>query len=243
MNRRVVVTGVSSGLGLSLVKKFLAAGDEVDAVSRDPRRWKQALQSIGPSGRLVWHRADVSSEPQVKRLVKTLMRRRITIDVLVNNAGYSNKPVALERESLVELRKNMRFNLESVFLMCRDLIPYFQKQNSGWILNVSSMAGTRAVPRLAGYSASKFGVLALTQAMAKENGDKKFRAITVCPGGMNTPLRAKLFGPDDAGRQQSPDFVAGVILDVVDGKIEVESAGDIVIRHGKITAIHPAPAA
>ena len=104
------------------------------------------------------------------------------------------------------------------------------------------MAGQRAVPRLAVYSAAKFGVLALSQAVAKENANIDFKCLTVCPGGMNTEMRANLFGWEDASRQQSPAFVADTIYDIYRNKIKVESGGDIVIRHGKVTAIHPCPA-
>ena len=165
------------------------------------------------------------------------------IDVLINNAGYGNKTSRLEKETLKEFQKNLSGNLVSTFLMCKYTVPLFQKQKSGWIVNISSMAGKRAVPLLGAYSASKFGVIALSQSIAKENLSSGFRCITVCPGGMNTAMRAKIFGKDDAARQQSPDFVADKILEILDGTLEVESGGDILIRHGKITAINPPPEA
>jgi short-subunit dehydrogenase len=103
------------------------------------------------------------------------------------------------------------------------------------------MAGQRAVPGVAVYSASKFGVLALSQAIAKENADIPLKCVTVCPGGMNTEMREAIFGKADAEKQQSPDYVADVIFDVYHDKVQVESGGDIVIRHGQISAIHPCP--
>ena len=60
---------------------------------------------------------------------------------------------------------------------------------------------------------------------------------------MNTQMRKKLFGAENAAKQQSPEFVADVILQVINGKIDVQSGGDIVIRYGQITAIHPCPPA
>jgi NAD(P)-dependent dehydrogenase (short-subunit alcohol dehydrogenase family) len=105
------------------------------------------------------------------------------------------------------------------------------------------MAGKRAVPRLFAYSAARSGILALSQCVAKENADAGLKCITVCPGGMNTRMRADLFGREDAEKQQSPDFVADVIFKVIQDEIQVESGGDIVIRHGKITTVEPCPAA
>ena len=127
--------------------------------------------------------------------------------------------------------------------MCKYTLPLLKEQKRGWIINIASMAGKRAVPSLGAYSVAKFGVTALTQSIAKENPSAGFRCITVCPGGMNTEMRAKLFGRKDAERQQSADFVADKILEILDGKIQVESGGDLVIRHGRITAINPLPEA
>ena len=105
------------------------------------------------------------------------------------------------------------------------------------------MAGVRAVPRLSAYSASKFGVLALTQAIAKENEASKIKCIAVSPGGMNTEMRSKLFGRKDAVKQQSPDFVADKIFKIANDKIKLSSGENIIIRHGKITGIQSLPEA
>ncbi len=150
----------------------------------------------------------------------------------------------MEDQSLAELQNNLTHNLVSAFLVCKATLPIFRKQKKGVIINISSMAGKRAVPRLSAYSASKFGIVALSQAIAKENADLvELKCFTVCPGGMNTEMRAKLFGREDAERQQTPEFVAEKIMEVLEGEIDVESGGDIVIRHGQITAINPLPGA
>ena len=103
------------------------------------------------------------------------------------------------------------------------------------------MAGKRAVPKLFSYSASKFGILALSQAVAKENKEYGIKCFTVCPGGINTSMRESLFGKEDAQRQQSPGFVADVICKTITEEICVESGGDIIVRHGEITAINACP--
>ena len=127
--------------------------------------------------------------------------------------------------------------------MCKYAIPLMKKQSHSLIMNISSMAGTRAVPRLAPYSAAKFGVLALSQAIAKENLETGLHCITVCPGGMNTEMRRELFGAEDAMRQQTPEFVADIMTQIAEGKISVLSGGHIIIRHSKITGVFPPPPA
>ena len=113
-----------------------------------------------------------------------------------------------------------------------------RKQAHGMIISISSMAGKRGVPNFAAYSASKFAVLGLTQSVAKELKDSGIFCIAVCPGGMSTEMRTKAFGWEDSKKQQSPQYVANVVKDVLMGKIKVPHGGDIVIRNGEITAIN-----
>ncbi len=243
MNRTILITGASSGLGLELAKRFVNHGDFVYGISKTRKRWKHARKSIGVSKRFHLIQLDVTNERKVRAFFKNTHRKTGAFDILINDAGYSGRPVRAEKLPLPEFQKNLSHNLISAFLVCKHAIPTFRKKNKGLIINISSMAGKRAVPRLAAYSASKFGVVALSQAIAKENDDTNLKCITVCPGGMNTAMRAKLFGKKDARKQQSSDFVASIIMKIIQNKIHVESGGDIIIRHGKITAINPCPPA
>lgn len=243
MSRVVVITGASSGLGLSLTERFLALGDTIYGITKTKRNWDEAKKRLGFPQKLRLVQSDLSNEAMAKRAMAQVYKRAGRIDILINNAGYASRPVSLEKENLREFKKNLASNLITVFLACKHSLPLFKKQGSGWIINISSMAGKRAVPFLASYSASKFSVLALSQAIAKENPDGGFQCITVCPGGMNTRMRAKLFGKEDAERQQSTGFVADKIVEILGGRIRVPSGGDIVIRHGQVTAINPPPEA
>ena len=240
-SRIVILTGAGSGIGLSLAERLLKRGHTVYGLTRTRKHWPQTKAETRSSKNFHLESVDVSSERAVKRFLSRVIRKEKRIDVLINNAGYANRPCALERETLREWNQNLSSNLISVFLMCKYALPLLKRQGHGWIVNISSMAGKRAVPFLAAYSASKSGVIALSQSIAKENPDVGFRCITVCPGGVNTPMRVKLFGRADARKQQTADFVAEKIVEILDGKIDVPSGGDIVIRHGKITAINQPP--
>jgi 3-oxoacyl-[acyl-carrier protein] reductase len=243
MNRIVVITGAAAGLGLSLAERFVRQGDTVYGVTKTKRHWKDVRKHISDTTQINLSQVDTTSEPIVRKFVSKVRKEAGRIDILINNSGYANRPTRLERETVEEFQRNLSANLIAPFLMCKYTLPIFKKQNAGWIINIASMAGKRAVPYLTAYSASKFGVLALTQSLVKENNGARFKCITVCPGGMNTKMRAKLFGKEDAERQQSSEFVADKILEMIDGKLIVESGGDVVIRHGRVTAINPLPAA
>lgn len=241
MGKIILITGASSGLGLSLSERFVQRGDTVYGLTLTRKNWSAAQKRIPDSRRFFLFQGDASSEAAVKRFVTSVHRKEGRLDGLVHSAGYGGKVERLEEQSLGEFQKHLSLNLLSTFLLCKHAIPFLKKQKESWFIAVSSMAGKRALPRLGAYSASKFGVVALMQTAAKENPEPGFRCFTVCPGGMHTPMREKLFGKEDAKRQQSPDFVAEQILKVLEGEIEVPSGGDIVIRHGQVVAVNPAP--
>lgn len=242
MNRIVVITGASRGLGLALAKLFVGAGDTVYGISRTRKHWLAAKKAV-PSDRFKLLAGDITSERTVKTLLAGIRRRAGRIDILINNAGFCLPLAPVEKTSLVDFREHFRQNLDTAFLMCKHALPFMKKQSRALIMNVSSMAGTRAVPKLVPYSAAKFGVLALSQAVAKENPMTGFSCITVCPGGMNTTMRRELFGPEDAARQQTPEFVADIMFQIAAGKLEVLSGGHIIIRHSQVTGVFPPPAA
>lgn len=235
-----LVTGATSGLGLAVTRRLLAAGYAVHGVSRTQNAWDQARTSVGENKHFTLHQHDLSDEKAVKTLIANVITDHPHIDLLINSAGYAGPLVRTEAETLAEFEHTLRHNLTTTFLVCKYALPSICSSH-GTIVNVASMAGVRAVPRLAAYSASKFGVLALSQAIAKEN-EQVMRCFTVCPGGINTPMRERLFGTEDAERQQSADYVADVMMQAVTGTLAVDSGGDIIVRHGQITAIRPVPA-
>jgi NAD(P)-dependent dehydrogenase (short-subunit alcohol dehydrogenase family) len=239
----VILSGASRGLGLALAIKLVRSGAQVFGVSRTKVNWDKAKAHVNENSRYALSQADLTDEIQVKKFVNQVISKSKRIDILVNNAGVLDPLSRVEDISLSSFQRQMEGNLTSQFLVCKHTLPFFRKQKAGLIVNLSSMAGKRAVPKIFPYSASKFGVLALSQCIAKENDDVHLKCVTVCPGGINTEMRTRLFGPEDAQKQQSPDFVSDVIMQVIVEKIKVESGGDIVIRHGKITAINPGPPA
>ncbi len=238
-----IVTGASTGLGLSLSLKLLQEGYLVHGISCTQTHWKTAQKSVNFSSDFRLHQFDVTDENEVKLFFEGIKKTGENIHLLINNAGYASVPIKFENITTEEFKKNIDVNLYGTFLMCKYALPIMQNNKQGTIINISSMAGKRAVPELSIYSASKFGVLALSQALAKENIQNGIKCYTVCPGGMHTEMRAKLFGSEDALRQQTTDYVAGVIMQTISGEINIDSGGDIVIRHSKISAINPVPLA
>ena len=128
------------------------------------------------------------------------------------------------------------------FLTAKYFVPLFRKQKFGTIVNVSSMAGQRAVPGLAVYSAAKFGVIALSQAVAKENKDAGLKCFTVCPGGMNTEMRAKIFGKEEQKQIYNYDLRVLLIQDWrTDSVLSSTVPGIVIPQHNPQTASADAP--
>ncbi len=237
--KTALVTGASRGLGLELAQRLTAQDYIVLGVSRTTEFWTVARKK-NPSKNFHLIEADVSDEASVSALFASLKKMTPRLDLLVNNAAYGGTLQRIEKTPVAEFERHLRVNLLSVFLMCRSAISFLKKSRSAYVMNISSMAGVRAVPKIAGYSASKFGVLAMTEALAKENSDW-LKVVTVCPGGMNTKMRSDLFGKEDAARQQTPGFVAEKMMQILNNEIPLFSGSHVVIRHGKITQIMVPP--
>jgi NAD(P)-dependent dehydrogenase (short-subunit alcohol dehydrogenase family) len=169
--------------------------------------------------------ADVTSQEEVDRAVDATVARFEKIDLLVNNAGVAWMGPALEMP-LEALQTMLRINVEGVFIVSRSVLPHMIGRHSGSVVNLASWAGKTGPAYFAGYSASKFAVIGLTQALAREMAPHGIRVNAICPGivvdtAMRTAIEAqqRRYGlPETVEREKSipigrvsgPDDVARV---------------------------------
>ncbi len=214
-----IVTGGSRGLGLAVAEALRSAGMIVEAPSQT--------------------QVDVRDAKQVSEFVQHVQKMHGRIDVLINNAGWSEVPAPLEEITTEDFDRCIDTNLKGVFYFLHAVLPVMKKQNSGIVVNVCSKAGTRAHSLLPAYSASKFAVRGLTQAVARNCNELKLsvRCISVSPGGIDTDMRALLFGREDSEKQQKPETVAGIMLEYLQGAFDVSNGADIQIVKGKVDRI------
>ena len=227
-NKIVVLTGASSGIGHSLLNYFIKEGARVYGSSRNERELTTENKQ-----ECNFELLDLADELNVEKYVKTILQKENKIDILINNAGVAHNLALVEEINSEMLNSVVRDNLLPTFNMMKYIIPIMKKNNSGTIINISSRAGRRAVPKLSAYTAAKFAVRGLTESVAKEVQDTGIKCISISPAGVNTGMRAMVFGQEDAENQQDTSRINEVISRILSGSLEVSNGSDIVIIKDK----------
>ena len=189
-----IITGAGSvgpgwGNGRAAAVIFAREGAEVFAVDRDPGAMAETVsRAEGTADRIATHACDVTDAEQVRAAVAACMARFGRIDVLVNNVGGSaaGGAVSLSEDAW---DRQFDFNLKSVFLLCKHVIPHMERAGGGSIVNTASTSAIRwtGAAQVA-YAASKAGVIQFSRVTAVEYAPKRIRVNTVIPGQMHTPM-------------------------------------------------------
>ncbi|MBI4137969.1 MAG: SDR family oxidoreductase [Candidatus Sungbacteria bacterium] len=239
-NKVTIITGGGKGLGREIAEVLADAGHPVFICGREKRSLRQTCEKIRKNGGVCEYLPlDIARKTGTDAIAHSMLRRFGRIDVLVNNAGWCGKPKPLEKVRDSEYERYFATNVRSAFWLMRRIIPLMRKQRSGIIVNISSTAGHRANSILPIYSATKFALRALTQAVGKDAGKRAPLCVSVSPGGMNTAMRRALFGKKDADTQQSPAAVADSVKKIINGEVSVPNGGDVMVRDGKIVSVTP----
>lgn len=200
-DRVVVITGGSRGLGLVMARLFMQEGARVVLLARDLDELERAridLEACG-AGEVMTLRCDVRRRADVRAAVEAVIDRWRTIDVLVNNAGVIQVG-PLDHMSREDFENAMATHFWGPLHLVLEVTPTMRHRGFGRIVNISSIGGRMAVPHLAPYSASKFALVGLSDALRAELDPYGIRVTTVAPGLMRTgsPMNADFKGQHDA---------------------------------------------
>ncbi len=215
-----IVTGAGKGIGKTIADKFIEEGARVALWDMDMNCF--AGKSSSPD-RLI-QQVNVKNETEIVSAVEKVVKEFGRIDVLVNNAGISrHKPI--EEMTLDLWNEVIDTNLKGVFLCCKAVIPVMKKQKRGKIVNIASLGARTGRPGVGvNYAASKAGVIAITQTLAKEVGPAGIYVNAIAPGPILTE-QTKQYSPEvfatwNVGRAIPKD---GLPEDVADGAIFLAS--------------------
>ncbi|MBU5356210.1 SDR family oxidoreductase [Paenibacillus barcinonensis] len=191
-----LITGTSSGFGMLTAITLAKQGYHVAATMRDLSR-KGELASRAEKenlgDRIHYVQLDVTDSKSVQTAVDTVMQQYGRIDVLVNNAGFAVGGF-IEEVAMEDWRRQMETNLFGLIAVTRTALPVMRKQQSGLIINLSSVSGLSGFPGYAPYAASKFAVEGFTESLRHEMSSFGIRVVLVEPGAYRTPIWNKGLG-------------------------------------------------
>jgi short-subunit dehydrogenase len=225
-----LITGGSSGVGLSFAKLLSERGARVALVARTLSTLQQAAKPLD-ANRVALFPLDVSDRNSLLALPGRVFQRFGSIDLLINNAGVNHRG-PFEGRSAAQLAQILDVNLVAPVLLTHAAIPYMAEAAA--VINVASLAGKVPVPHEATYSASKSGLRAFSRALNQELG---MRVLTVCPGPIQTGFLSEIEAVPNMVFSQpisTADEVAQAALDALDGD---RSEVDVPAISGKLATL------
>jgi 3-oxoacyl-[acyl-carrier protein] reductase len=219
-NQIVLITGGAGGIGKATATQFLDRGASVELWDMDAETGNKLVESWSEYGHEVhFQQVDVTDFDAVKEAMSDLHNRWGKLDVLVNNAGIT-KDATLKKMSTEDWQQVVDVNLNGVFYCGKAAANVMLEQESGVILNASSVVGVYGNFGQSNYVATKSGVIGLTKTWARELGRKGVRVNAVAPGFIETPMvntvpdkvLDKLKGQTPLGRLGKPEDIASAYV-------------------------------
>jgi NAD(P)-dependent dehydrogenase (short-subunit alcohol dehydrogenase family) len=225
-----LVTGGSKGVGYSIAESLLKLGAKMYICARNEDEVRDAIANLSPLGEIDGGVCDVRCEDQVRETLERCEQTFDGLDILVNNAGIGIFGKTVEEFSGDEFRRTLETNLYGVFYFCHYAIPMMKRRGGAFIVNISSLAGQVAQPRLAAYNASKFALNGFSESLMQELRQDDIRVSYICSDSVATGFA------DDKEYEQKywellPEHIAASVIDVVTapehmltGKVEIRSS-------------------
>jgi len=229
-DRVAIVTGAGRGIGRAVALRLAREGDLAVLVGRSEAPLREGVDEIvAAGGKALAVAADVSIADDVARAAQQTLDHFGRIDVLVNNAGITHlKPI--EETTLQEWQSSLDVNLTGSFLFCRAVWPIMVAQGGGRIINMASILAKQAGANRSAYCASKYGVIGLTEALAKEGYAHNIRVNAICPSAVDTPLLRSTHPNYPLEHVLQPEDVAEMVVFLAGDAATHVNGESIVIR-------------
>jgi short-subunit dehydrogenase len=208
MNKLLVVTGGTKGIGRAVIEKFITQGFDIATCSRNTDDLKSLREALSHTGNVFTFQADISERTQVKSFVEFVLGLNRPVDALVNNAGYF-VPGEIVTEPEGVLEDMMEANLFSAYHTTRGLVPVMKQNKSGHIFTICSIASIQAYANGGSYAITKFALLGFTKCLRQELKEYGIRVTAVLPGATRTASWDGVDLPDE--RFMKAEDVAEVI--------------------------------
>ena len=203
-----IITGASGAIGKSVAQKVLEEGSKVVLVSRNKNKLKKTVEELGKNDNLIHMAADVSHESEVLSVIEQTLTAFDKIDNLINCAAIINDPTPFHLMTEDQWTNLMNVNLKGTFQPIKAVIPLMIEQKSGNIINISSLLGIRAIPKVpfSVYGVTKAGIIMLTKSIAVEYGQYNIRCNCIAPSTIRSPMMEPYLQDENAKRMLEGSF-------------------------------------
>jgi len=218
------ITGASSGIGEALAKAFVADGGSCVLSGRNVTELERVAAESGAPDRCMVLPFDTGDFEKLPQMVRSALGHTGRIDVLVNNAGISQRSLAVDTDPDV-YKRIIDIDLIAPIALTQELLPHLVKQGSGQLVMISSVAGKVGVPMRTAYCAAKHGLIGYSDALRSEIAGQGVKVLVVTPGSVRTNVSRNALSADGSVRGVSdaaidngiePDEVARLIWNAVD---------------------------
>ena len=226
LNKKIIVTGGSRGIGAGIVKRLFNEGAEIIIADIVENLAKELIEELNTK-KIIFIQTDLSKEEEIIKLFDLTKNHWGSLDILINNAGIEDS-FNLADQTYEKYKKTMRVNLDAPFLCSKYALPLLEKSKYGRIIMISSIQGVRGYSGNISYNTAKGGLINMTRTLAVELAEKNILVNSVAPGFINTKMSIMKDGSLEwdtdwfkevylkykklpMGRYGHPDDVAGAV--------------------------------